>query len=144
MDYYSDKLDQLQFQEVYENTHYYIADPHIDILCGDYNPTLDIYMRKLGKRSWVFISAANPQSNIQSDQINGWANANLEIDLFNQNYAYTYAIGQDRSGEWPAEDSFVVFDISIDDALRLAKKYNQNAILMGHLNGKADLKWCTT
>jgi len=141
MDYLSEKLDELSLESAYEQTDYQIIDPKISIKCGAINPTLDLFLKKLGKRNWTFISAANPRSIIQSAKINAWNNTNLEIDLAKSGCAYTYAIGEATSGDWPAEESFIVFNMSIETARSLAEKYNQNAILVGRIAGKARLEW---
>ncbi len=141
MDYLSDKLDELSLESAYEDTDYQVVDPCISIRCGSQNPTLDSYLRKLGKRAWTFISAANPRSVIQSTKLNAWNNTNLEIDLSQSGSDYTYAVGKATSGNWPSEESFIVFDMPLDIAITLADKYDQNAILVGRLGGIAKLAW---
>ena len=141
MDYLSEKLDELSLQHVYEQTDYRIVDPKITIKCGVLNPILDIFLKKLGKRNWSFISAANPRSVVQSDKLNAWNNTNLEIDLSKSGCSYTYAVGEATSGNWPAEESFIVFDMPLKDVRSLAQKYDQNAILIGRQGEAAQLEW---
>lgn len=141
MDYYSDKLDKLRLQVAYENTAYQIYEPRIPINCSETNPELDKFMKLFGKKSWCFISAANPNSKIQSTRLNGWNNANLEFDLTTRGYTYVYSISVAIDSNWPPEESFVVFDMPLKEALILAKKYDQNAVLFGQLGACANLQW---
>jgi len=141
MDHLSQKLDQLSLKTAYQETIYQIENPDITIKYGHNNPTLDIFLQKLGARNWTFISAANPRSVLQSEQLNAWNNANLEIDLSRTRYAYTYALGIPISGDWPPENSFIIFDMPLDEARALSQKYNQNAILIGRINGVSRLEW---
>lgn len=141
MDHLSQKLDKEDLEGVYKNTNYIILDPEISLQCDRTNATMDEFMLKLGKRSWTFISAANPESLIQSAKINAWQNTNLEIDIATSGLHYAYAIGKAKEGDWPEEPSFVVFDLGLDSAMKLARKYNQNAILVGRLDKVARLQW---
>lgn len=141
MDHLSDKLDKLSLEGVYASTDYRILDPQISFRCDQINEPLDQYLRRLGKRSWIFISAANPRSIIQADKTNAWRNTNLEIDITKTGHHYTYALGLATDGNWPAEDSFVVFDMPIETGRKLARKYDQNAILTGRWNKPAQLEW---
>ena len=102
---------------------------------------MDAFLNRIGKRNWAFISGANPRFIIQSGKQNAWNNTNLEIDLSKSGCAYTYAVGEAFSGDWPAEDSFIVFNMSLDTARILAQKYDQNDILVGRLGGIARLEW---
>jgi len=141
MDYYSDKLDELSLQQAYEDTDYFILDPEIHFKHGRRNDILDKYLSTIGKKTWIFISAANPRSIIQADDINRWQNINLEFDLTAKSLAYVYAKGKSNDHNWPEEESFLVFDMEISEALALAKLYDQNAILIGQLGHKAQLVW---
>jgi len=141
MDNISQKLDELSLEGVYKDTNYIILDPEITIICDRRNTDLDQFMRKLGKRSWTFITAVNPKSILEPAKINAWRNTNLEIDIAQTGLHYAYASGEAINGSWPAEPSFVVFDMSLESALNLAHRYDQNAILFGRLDGVAKLQW---
>lgn len=141
MDYLSEKLDELTLTTAYEQTNYRILDPEIIIKCGEFNASIDAYMKQIGKRNWTFITASNPKSKQQSAKHNGWSNANLEMDLAKTKCVYTYGIGEAINGDWPGEESFIVFNMSLDTAINLAKKYNQNAILIGRIDAKSKLQW---
>lgn len=141
MDHLSNKLDKLSLEGVYTSSDYQILDPKITFRCDQINEQLDQYLRLLGKRSWIFISAANPRSVIQDEKTNAWRNTNLEIDIAKTGFHYAYAVGLATDGHWPAEDSFMVFDIPIETGKALAMKYDQNAILFGRCNKPAQLEW---
>ena len=141
MDYLSDKLDKLSLEDIYEQTEYKIQDPQITIKYGQPNPVMDDYLKKLNFRSWTFISAANPKSVRQSKKINDWNNTNLEIDLARSGCTYTYAVANVVSRNLPSENSFVVFDLPLNNALFLARRYSQNSIVVGRLGGASKLAW---
>ncbi|MCF7483265.1 DUF3293 domain-containing protein [Vibrio sp. J1-1] len=74
--------------------------------------------------SYVVITAWNPYSNLRSKEDNCILNQMLEKRLKHVNYV-PLIVG-DRTFEW-CEESFAA-EISIEDAISLAKEFQQNAI----------------
>ena len=56
-------------------------------------------------------------------------NEGLRDDLIKLDCTFYGGVGQDPSGNWPPENSFLILGISKTDAENLGRKYEQNAIL---------------
>jgi hypothetical protein len=50
--------------------------------------------------------------------------------------------GVDPAGDWPAEASVLILDIERDEALKLGRLWEQNAIVCGERGGVPQLLWC--
>ncbi len=87
-------------------------------------------MREHGASGAVFITAYNPYSNQVSVEENAAAMKALEDDLQYLGLPYFPGEGADPKGLWTAEPSFLVIGMSYEQAITLAKKYRQNAVLV--------------
>ena len=121
----------------YEATCYSILNPKIDIYIKKENQELQSFLREHNFTSWCFITAWNPFSEALSNEENKALNKLLELDL--NCYSVFSAKGQDTLGDWPAEISFFVGNISREQAIDLGKKYKQNAIIFGEIDALAEL-----
>ena len=121
----------------YQATCYSIINPKIDIYLNEENEEFNRFLKVHHFTSWCFITAWNPFSKALLLEENKTLNRLLEEDLKGHNIFP--AEGKDTIGNWPPEISFFVGDISIEQAITLGKKYNQNAIVFGALNKKATL-----
>ena len=121
----------------YEATCYSILNPKIDIYIKKENQELQSFLREHNFTSWCFITAWNPFSEALSYEENNVLNQLLEADL--NCYSVFSAKGQDTLGDWPAEISFFVGNISREQAIHLGKKYKQNAIVFGEIDALAEL-----
>jgi hypothetical protein len=77
------------------------------------------------KRKFAIITAFNPKGMILNEFLNFLKNTELEIILKSFNYEYYLSIGElfDHS-----EYSFIVYDIEKEEALNIAKKFDQHSI----------------
>jgi hypothetical protein len=75
----------------------------------------------------AIMTAENPYAVKQSDEYNKEANLKLMMDLKNGQYGYRPVLGQYGN----KENSFIVNNISIGDAIRLGEKYKQESIVFG-------------
>jgi len=110
---------------------YHVQDDHnlLVLRVGHYSkPLQDIHIR-FGASSSAFITAYNPRSEIQSLQKNETATQLLQQDLHATSYSSLPATGRDTKSLWPDEPGFLVIGISCKQALKLAEKYHQLAIL---------------
>jgi len=80
--------------------------------------------------SAVFITAFNPASERYPLDINLKNNQRLRFELQGKGYQYLPGIGCDDKGEWPKEESMLVFGAKIEVADRWAIEYRQNAYLV--------------
>ncbi len=76
-------------------------------------------------RKFAIITAHNPKDLILNDFLNFIRNTELESAIKIQGYDYMTSIGElfDHS-----EESFIIYDIEKDDAISLAKKFDQDTI----------------
>jgi len=89
----------------------------------------------------ALITAYNPFGQQVLPATNQSNQAQLLIDIESR-WNYLPAEGYDPSGQWPAEPSLLVLGISLDGALGLGRKYEQNAILYVDDAGHANLYAC--
>ncbi|MDX2006821.1 MAG: DUF3293 domain-containing protein [Meiothermus sp.] len=93
-------------------------------------------------RKFAIITAHNPQSEPLPEKENRQRNKALEQDLMSDSLEYTFSIGESPDGTW-VEEGFAVFDLELEKALKLGRKYGQHAILWGE-GEKVYLAWCDT
>lgn len=115
--------------EAYKQTHYKCPDLGIVIKINEKNLLLDKYLTENGYMTYSFITAWNPFSKQLTPADNSNRNSQLEMDL--KGLTFFEGIGIDPEGLWPGEESFLVFDVSEENANGLMVKYEQNAIVFG-------------
>ena len=76
----------------------------------------------------AFLTACNPRSEELDESRNRQQMQQLKEEIKGRWPRYD-AEGADPSGEWRSEPSFLIIGIEIEDAVRLARKYHQNAFL---------------
>lgn len=96
---------------------------------GAANAALAALYRQYKVNSGAFISACNPFSRLVDDAVNSARQAELAKDLQKRSLSHIEGVGVHTSGSWPAEPSFFVLGLSLEDAMLLGKKYSQNAIV---------------
>ena len=91
-------------------------------------------------KEWAFITASNPNSNQLSKQENELRNANLLDDIRSKGYTTHFGCGISPDGNW-SEDSFFIENVSKEEALVYALKYEQCAFVYGKVNQVSELIW---
>ena len=127
-------------KEIYLRTTYIAFTPlgEIHIRIGHDNQLLDQLLIHHGVNDWCFVTAWNPYSATASKEDNLRWNFALEQEL-KQSFVVFGGIGKGEDSGWPAEESFLVIGISPPESIDFAKKYQQNAIVVGHLKNPATL-----
>jgi hypothetical protein len=77
------------------------------------------------KRKFAIITAHNPKNLILNDLLNFLKNTELEIIIKSFGYEYYSSIGELFDH---CEYSFIVYDIDKNDAINIAKKFDQHSI----------------
>jgi hypothetical protein len=90
-------------------------------------PELDRVLRDHNAKSGVFITAHNPRSEWQLDELNRAANLKLERVLRERSLTFFDHVG--RNGAW-SEQGFFVLDLEPDDAIALAEAFAQFAVVI--------------
>ncbi len=131
---------QHELVSAYFNTKYSVPILELDIRIGVENIRLQEILIQYQVDDWVFITAWNPLSKPLPKEENKKRNIELREDLNVASWTCFDALGQGDG--WPAEESFFVLGISLEDALRLGKKYEQNAIVVSTDEHIPCLAWC--
>ena len=131
-------------ERAYRDTTYRVYLPGgaaIDLLPDDRSATLDRLLARTRVREWAFLTAWNPGSR----PLPGWRNAMRQrrlLDLLARGAPVVLpAAGIPASLDWAPEDSLFAAGLSRSAALRLARRFGQNAIVAGRCGRPAELVW---
>lgn len=90
---------------------------------------------------WAWLTAVNPGSRCLSQQENSQRLTTLHEHLNQGDFEWFPALSSDPEGGWPDEPGCWVRHLSLAEGVRLARQYEQNAILTGQLHGAVELHW---
>jgi hypothetical protein len=122
----------------YQSTSYNIYNPKISIRIGETNDELDALLLENNCKSYAFVTAYNPYSELKSKEDNQKRNEILHQELKGQYRLFDgEGVGADIS--WEPEKSFLILGIDYEKAKEIGLKYSQNAIVFGHLGEKPEL-----
>lgn len=124
----------------YLATTYLVDDPQLAIRAGRHHPPLDAWLAKRNASAWAFLTAWNPRSRWLSPEENAIRLNGLRTDV--QAFETCTGRGIPDQPDWQPEDSLLIVNISREDALDLARKWDQLAFLYGETGGPATLVWC--
>ena len=120
---------------------------HTRIRVGDPTPALDRLLAETGHATWTLLTAHNPYSNRLTPAENAARHAELADALAATGLTQfpgegaANPDGPDWPADWPPETSVLILGLPEPDALSLARRFGQNALLRGRLAGPADLVW---
>jgi len=116
--------------QAYRETHYRVlGDLPMILLVDQPSAPLAALHRALGVASSAFITAANPFSLRCDDDANARRQQALARDVAKMGLRTIEAAGEHPANGWPAEPSFLVPGLSLEDARALGEKYEQNAVV---------------
>ncbi|WP_316152572.1 DUF3293 domain-containing protein [Cupriavidus sp. BIC8F] len=116
--------------QAYRETHYRVLGDLPMILRVDQpSAPLAALHRALGVASSAFITAANPFSLRCDDDANARRQQALAQDVARMGLRAIEAAGEHPANGWPAEPSFLVPGLSLEDARALGERYGQNAVV---------------
>jgi len=141
MDHNSLNIDQHTLQ-AYLNTTYVTKKPNLTIKIGEVNQPLNVFLFDNNSFFWTFISASNPYSTALSDDENELHYIDLIESAKTMNLRYCEGYGVPNDEQWKPEKSLLILDISKKDAIKLGKKYKQNAIVFGKIHQAPELVFC--
>lgn len=113
----------------------------IDIRVGSTCPALDDLLVRHGATGWAFITAWNPMSRPLPQEENRARAAQLAAELRGRFVLFDGA-GIGDAGDWPPEESLLVLGIDEAEAVAIAIRYRQLAIVAGETGGTARLVRC--
>jgi hypothetical protein len=123
----------------YLETTYTVYSLGIEIVVGQQNEILQKHLLSNNLKSWAFITAENPRSQSYSDDLNKERNISLENYLKENNYVFYSGLGVPRDTNWQAEKSYFIHNTTLERAIEIAIKYEQNAFVFGKQNELPDL-----
>jgi len=141
--------------DAYRNTDYVIkfADGNQTLNVSEAAPIaewLARFNRRFEHSTCAVITACNPfgeqiselENRHRTNELRDWLKCRQEAsdDETDDEFppiAYVEAIGIGRDGKWPAESSFAIFGLYRDDAIWIAKRYQQNALVVAAKLGEA-------
>jgi hypothetical protein len=118
--------------DAYRRTEFRVADRGWSFVLrhDEHSKVLEECHRAFGVTCSAYITAWNPRSEVMSREQNEAAQARLEAEVQAAGLEFLRGIGVDPSGPWPGEPSVLVLGLSTDDAMRLGREYEQNAIVL--------------
>jgi hypothetical protein len=131
-------------ETAYRATRYRVEHPDGSFVLriGVRSRTLDRLLTRHGHRTWAFVTAWNPLSEITPSEQNAAWQSRLEYDA-SRRWGPIFA-GRGEGDGWPAEVSLLILGISEFDASELARNYRQAAVVVGNFGEPARLVWITS
>jgi hypothetical protein len=132
-----------RLEALYLRTTYRIsaANGPVDVRIGVRNAALDRILDTHRVSEWFFVTASNPGSRVHSEYENARHNAELEQMLGDAGWQYLHASGVPDGPGWQPESSYFVFGMTKPDAIALAKRWGQFAIVWGTRDSAPELVW---
>ncbi|MCY1219383.1 hypothetical protein D9M69_455220 [compost metagenome] len=116
--------------QAYRETHYRVlGDAPMTLRVDQASAPLATLHELLGVACSAFITAANPFSQRCDDNANAARQQALAQDVAGIGLRAIEAAGEHPANGWPAEPSFLVPGLSLEDARSLGEKYGQNALV---------------
>lgn len=123
--------------EAYKNTKYKVFEPDLTIEIGVLNQAVDMLLIKHKSAEWAFITAYNPYSRVLTEYENKVRHD--ELKELTKDYITFEGHGVGEDPAWEPELSLFVIGITKDEASKIGKKFEQNAIVCGVINSNPEL-----
>jgi len=132
-----------RLEAAYRRTTYRVstASGPVDIRIGVRNAALDRILDQHRISGWIVVTASNPGSRVLLEHENARRNAVLEQMLADAGWQYLLASGVPDEPGWQPERSFFVFGMTKPDAIAVAKRWDQCAIVSGARDSVSELVW---
>ena len=118
--------------KAYKGTDFRVFEPTCTIRIDEENVILNELLLKHNCKEWAFITAWNPFSELETNEINEAKNIALKEDLKKYIIFEGEGLGQDPT--WKPEHSFLALGIEKEMAIELGRKYRQKGIVYGVIN----------
>jgi len=113
----------------------------ITLNIGRHNAAFDRVLDARNAGTAVIATAYNPRSIVLTESENRTRHARLTALLAANGYDYALGEGRDPTGHWKAELECVVFGISMEEGLAIARRFEQNAIVFVRRGGVPELAY---
>ncbi|RKH63332.1 DUF3293 domain-containing protein [Corallococcus llansteffanensis] len=105
------------------------------------HPVLDAALAAHGHTTWAFVTAWNPRARPRSPRTNAGLQRTLRGLLEARGQPSVPAVGVAEDRSW-FEESLFVPGLSRDEAWRLGRLFDQEAVLWARAGGVAAFLWC--
>jgi len=114
----------------YRATRYRVfAGPDFELAVGQRSNALADLYRTHGVNSAAFLTAWNPEGNLQDETANREAFARLEARVASHAAKVIAGFGEDPDGAWAGEESLLALGLSREAACAVGTQFRQNAIV---------------
>jgi hypothetical protein len=129
----------------YRATDYRVEDapngPFV-IRIGEFSFDLEQLLFDEVEFDWAYLTACNPGSVRLTDDANARRTQELR-DLLGRRWHYVYGgVSVGRDGAW-REPSFLILGMTADEAIKIGRRFGQNAVVVGRVGEPARLVWVT-
>jgi hypothetical protein len=107
----------------------HLPDQRVSLQVDAPSEPLRRWLRAQGHRCAALLTAHNPASQLHDAAVNAQAQRQLQAAIHARGLAFHAGCNLDPQGIWPAEDSLLVPDLSLEDARALALRFGQRAFL---------------
>lgn len=126
----------------YRAAHYVVqAEPAFVLRVDHRSAALQALQRRYGVARSAFLTACNPRSQRFSAAANLRLRRQLEALVQRRGYVSLAGYGTDPAGRWGVEESLLIVGISTAEALGLARRFGQNALLVMAADAVPRLLW---
>jgi hypothetical protein len=123
-----------RLRAAYESTEYWVDESPVGpfrLRHGERSEPLDRLLARAAVREWAYVTACNPRSRRLPDEENEDRMRALDERLRRMGLVHYPGRGVGTGGDWPAEASRLVLDVTEVQARELAAEFGQNAIVAG-------------
>jgi hypothetical protein len=115
----------------YRATDYIVFDDprQITLRIDEINPDADELLHRLGAITATLITGWNPESVPLSAAENDQCQAALWQWIADHRLFALPTEARDPSGQWPAEEGYLILDIAAETAATLGRQFDQNAVV---------------
>ncbi len=106
------------------------------------SPSLQACQGSFGVTNSAFITAWNPRSVATSLAANEAAMERLVAELESRGLRWLRGVGVDPAGAWPGEPSLLVLGLSPPEAVTLARRFDQHAVVCAAADAVPHLVLC--
>lgn len=130
-------------EQAYRATDYCVDAPEgrLVIRIGQQHRAVEPLLARHDCSSWAYVTAHNPASQPHSAEHNQRRQRDLEEEVTRLGLPFYHGEAVAQAGNWPAEESLLILGIRRNQALDLAQRYGQAALLYGESGGSALLLW---
>jgi hypothetical protein len=131
-------------EAAYRATSYRVDDggQRFAIRIGERCAPLDALLAARGLDEWAYLTAHNPGGRAAPPAANERAQARLEAELAAAGREILRGASAADAGDWPPEPSVLVLGLPRAEALALARRHGQEALVAGRHASAAELVFC--